>query len=219
MKNRWWTFRRKAGGPPGPLHDPVPQATLFHAENSAAATPQQSRALTPLAAILMQHILRDGELIILAMRPSLWYVPLVCVRFITAVLIVVIGVHVFANQLSHRSATTIVEAGVLLIVSRLMFGVIQWSSQLYVLTNLRILRLSGIFNPVVFDCPLRKVARARLIRAIRERVLGVGTIEIIPSVEELPAGLWPTVAHPREIHRIISAAITKAKQGSGYGMM
>ncbi len=187
--------------------------TVLPAENGAAAAAPTAPSITPLAALLTRHILRDGELVVLILRPSLWFIPLTCLRFIAATLILVLAAHVFDNQFPPRARALAIEAGSLLVGARLMLGVVQWTSLLYVLTEMRILRLSGIFQPEVFDCPLRRVARARMIRTIRERPLNLGSIEIIPYDDDSPAGVWQTIARPREVHRIVLATIAKAKQG------
>jgi hypothetical protein len=82
-----------------------------------------------------------------------------------------------------------------------------------VLTDLRILRISGVFNVHIFDCPLRKVARTRLLFTARERVVGTGSVEIIPLAEDQPDGVWQTIGRPRAVHEQVVAAINKAKQG------
>jgi hypothetical protein len=82
-----------------------------------------------------------------------------------------------------------------------------------VLTDLRVLRISGVFNVQIFDCPLRKVARTRLLQSTRDRLLGVGSIEIIPMDDDEPEGLWQTIAKPRLVHEQVVAQINKAKQG------
>lgn len=94
-----------------------------------------------------------------------------------------------------------------------MWSVLQWMGRLYLLTNLRIVRLSGIFSVDIFDCPLRKVGRTRLVSAVRERLVGLGSIEIVPQDESSPTGLWQTIRHPVEVHEQIVATINRAKQG------
>jgi len=110
-----------------------------------------------------------------------------------------------------------VEVGSILIACRVMWAVLQWMGRLYILTDLRIIRLSGVFNINVFDCPLRKVARTRILYASRlERILNVGTIEIIPAGDEHPIDQWKLVARPVEVHEQVVATISRAKQ-AGWG--
>jgi hypothetical protein len=123
----------------------------------------------------------------------------------------VIATRVFAEQLPINRL--LLEAGVFLIAGRLMFALLQWTGRLYVLTDMRIVSITGVFTAHVFDCPLRKIARTRLIYSTRERVCALGSIEIIPSADEIPVGLWQTIARPRAVHDQIVAAVNKAKQG------
>jgi len=94
-----------------------------------------------------------------------------------------------------------------------MLAVLQWIGRLYVLTDLRILRLSGTFNIEIFDCPLRKVARCELAGSLKEHVLRLGSVEIAPMIRSAPGD----VANHRpsaEVHARIVAAIHRARQGS-----
>ena len=94
-----------------------------------------------------------------------------------------------------------------------MWAVLQWMARLYVLTDLRILRISGVFNVTIFDCPLRKVARTRAAAIDARAAAGLGSIEIIPLDDDAPEGVWQTIARPRQVHEQVVAAINKAKQG------
>lgn len=179
---------------------------------SAGAAAHQPVKTAPLAALLTRHILQDGEIILLILKPSLWFIFLSMLRFAAAVLIVMLAKPVFDEQLPgpHR---IYYEVGVFLLIARLMWAVLQWMSRLYILTDLRIVRLSGVFTLDIFDCPLRKLARTRILYTVRERLFRVGSIEIIPSDEEYPICIWQTVSMPVEINEQIVAAISRAKQG------
>jgi hypothetical protein len=188
---------------------PQPDALIHPAYNggSAAASPV---ATAPLAALLTSHIIQDGEIILLILKPSLWFIILSMLRFAAVILIGMIGGKVFDDYLPGPPRVY-VEVGMILLVGRLMWAVLQWMSRLYILTDLRIIRLSGVFTLDVFDCPLRKIARTRILYTVRERILGLGSIEIIPSDENYPIGMWQTIARPIEINDQIVAAINRAK--------
>jgi hypothetical protein len=110
------------------------------------------------------------------------------------------------------------ESALFVITGRLMWAVLQWMGRIYILTDQRVLRIRGVFSVDIFDCPLRKVVRARMVSVSREKVVGVGSIEIIPSDESIPTAIWQTVAGPKEVLERLRAAITRAKQ-SGMGGM
>jgi hypothetical protein len=182
-------------------------------ESAGAATVAPPTA-TSLATLLSRHVLRDGELVILLLKPSVWFILLSSLRFIAVTVIVLSAIFVFdIDDRLHLNKLPIIEAGIFIIAGRFMWAVLQWTARLYVLTDLRILRISGVFNVNIFDCPLRKVARTRLLMVTRERILGLGSIEIIPLEEDWPEGVWQTIDHPRQVHEQVVAAINKAKQG------
>jgi Bacterial PH domain len=183
----------------------------FASEGAATATATaDAPAATSLATLLTRHILRDGELVILILKPSFWFVPLSSIKFIAAVLIFMIAAKVFDEHLPS-TPFVYVQTGVFLIAARLMWALQQWTARLYVLTDMRILRIAGVFNVNIFDCPLRKVAQVRLISNLRERLCGVGSIEIVPTDETCPPGVWQTIARPQEVLEQVQAAIRKAK--------
>jgi hypothetical protein len=97
-----------------------------------------------------------------------------------------------------------------------MWAVLQWMGRLYVLTDLRIIRLAGVLKVEIFDCALRKVARTQVNASLKERLCGTGGIEIIPGDESCPPAVWQTVARPAEVNELIVATINRAKQ-HGYG--
>jgi len=182
-----------------------------HNGNDAAAA-ADGIAAPPLATMLTRHLIRDGEVILLTLKPSIWFILFTAMRFCAIVLILMIAVQLLMYQAPYR-ARVFLEVGALLIAGRVMWAVLQWMSRLYILTDMRILILSGIFVADIFDCPLRKVGRTRIVWTMKERPLNLGSIEIIPFDETLPIGMWQTIPRPREVHQQVVAAINRAKQG------
>jgi hypothetical protein len=180
----------------------------------AAATPAVSAArTTSLGTLLGSHVLRDGELVLMILKPSLWFIVFNSLAF-------AIGIAVAAGALALVDRRThdhfYLEAALFIIIGRLMWAVLQWMGRIYILTDQRVLRITGVFTVDLFDCPLRKVVRTRMVSASREKLVGVGSIEIIPSDEAMPSAVWQTIARPKEIHQRLQAAVARAKQ-SGTG--
>jgi len=167
-------------------------------------------ATPPIATLLVRHVLRDGELVLLILKPSRWFMLLSCLRFFAIVTILVIGAIIKEESLPYDHRIYI-ELGIVLAAARFMLAVSRWMSKLYVLTDLRIIALTGVFKVDIFDCPLRKVARTRVLRTFKERLLRLGSIEIFPSDDEIPEGIWQMVRRPKKIHEQIVAAVNKAK--------
>jgi hypothetical protein len=171
-------------------------------------------AVTPLGALLARHVIRDGEVVLLALKPSFWFILLSSLRFIAAVSIVALGL--IASERRYNREWFYVEGAIFVVAGRIMWSVLQWMGRLYVLTDMRVIRLSGVFRLNIFDCALRKVARTQVTTTLKERLCGTGSIEIVPADEQCPAGVWQTVRRPVEVNELIVATINKAK-AHGYG--
>lgn len=179
--------------------------------NAATVAPNRS---TSLAVLLAGHVLQDGELVLLIIKPSLWFIVISALRFIAVVLILMISAALLDNRLPGRNVAY-QELGLFAISGRIMWSVLQWMGRVYVLTDMRIVRLSGVFSVDIFDCPLRKIRTTRMYRTMRERLTRIGSIEIIPADETSPLGYWQSIRKPAEVHEQIVAAINRAKQGPG----
>jgi Bacterial PH domain len=197
--------------PPG---KPLYLAHPAEAAASPSATIGSARA-SALGTLLGTHVLRDGELVLLILKPSLWFIAFNSFAFALAIAVTAAASAMIDHRLHDHFYF---EAAVFVIAGRLMWAMLQWMGRLYILTDQRVLRITGVFSVEIFDCPLRKVVRARLISPPREKIVGIGSIEIIPSDEALPTGVWQTIAKPKEVLERVRAAINRAKQtGAGCG--
>lgn len=176
--------------------------------------PATTAAVTPLGAMLARHILRDGEVVLLVLKPSFWFIILSSLRFIAIVSILALGAIAWEGR--HNREWFYIEAAIFLLAGRIMWAVLQWMGRLYILTDMRVVRLSGVLKLEIFDCALRKIARTQVTTSVKERVCGTGSVEIVPSDEACPAGVWQTVRRPAEVNELIVSAMNKAKQ-HGYG--
>lgn len=174
----------------------------------------QPIAVSPLATLLAGHALRDGEIIYLAIKPSRWFIVLSGLRFIASVLILAIAATVIDSRMDSGSRWYYWEAALFLIFGRVTWATLQWMARLYVLTDQRILRIEGVFQVDVFDCPLREVGRVDVVRCTRERLFGLGTIVISRQPENAPAALWQMVCKPVEVQARIADAIERNRRGN-----
>jgi hypothetical protein len=188
------------------------QNILHPAEAAAVAVPAQ--AATSLSALLANHIIRDGEVVLLVLKPSFWFLVLNTISFAAFVALLAAAAVAMRDQRIHDHI--VYETASFLVAGRLMFTILQWMGRLYILTDMRVLRITGIFAIDIFDCPLRKVIRTRLVSTPGEKCFATGSIEIIPKDQDKPSAIWQTIAKPAEVHEILVAAINRAKQ-SGTG--
>jgi hypothetical protein len=191
----------------------IPPPVVRSADNAAAAAPTAGVMMPSLAMLLAGHILRDGEVVLLMLKPSRWSIVLSSLPFIA---LLTIGAIAGNLCLEPRNQHLVIEAVALAVAARIMWATLLWMSRLYIMTDYRILRLSGVLSVDVFDCPLRKVRQTRLLFSIRERLWSLGSIEIQPAdsgSEPRPPGIWQSVRRPAEVHDRIRSTIAKAKSG------
>ncbi len=203
---RFVRVQRLRDGQPAVITEPPMHAS----ESAAVASPRA----TSLATLLTGHVLRDGEVVLLVLKPSLWFIVFQSIRFTAAVILALLIARFFADRVPLGHPVAYIEAAVFVIAGRMMWAVLQWIGRLYVLTDQRIIRLAGVFTVDIYDCPLRKVARTQVTTSVRERICRVGSIEIHPrESQECNIGTWQTVPQPLEVNEQINAAIHKAQSG------
>ena len=201
---------------PIPPIEPTTSGKL-NAEGSAGAVnaPAVPLRRAALAALLAGHILQDGEVVILILKPSLWFLVLSSLPFAAVASILLIWFLMYTNP-SRPQTVGYVEASLVLVAGRMLWAILQWMGRFYILTDLRILRLGGVFSIELFDCPLRKIARTRVVASTLERIVRTATIEVVPQEGSWALANWQTIDQPKEEHEQIVASINRAKQGGGF---
>lgn len=181
-----------------------------HAEGASSAVVAGARPYTTsLTTLLTTHVLRDGELVLLVLKPSVWFIWFNSYMAIAIAALAGIALTILDRW---RHEHLYYELAAFVSVGWLMWSTLQWMGQLYILTDMRVLRLRGVFMIDLFDCALRKVVRTRFVTPLRESLVRVGSIEIIPRDENAPSAVWQTIAEPVAVHEKLSAAIARAKQ-------
>jgi hypothetical protein len=166
----------------------------------------------PGLTVVPARLLDGGEVVLLAVKPSGWFCLLTSLPvLLTAAAFTVVAVlaaRVWPGPL-QSGAIALFWAGVS--VARLIVAYLQWLARLYVLTNRRVLRVSGAFREVVHACLLRHIARAEVSVSPAERVLGVGSLSFESSDPSARQAPWAHVNYPAEVHQIVNEAIARAR--------
>lgn len=190
---------------------PQPRCSDYLPPADAADSAAALHSTSPLSLLISRHIFQDGEIIELAIRPSPWWIFFSSMHTLLFAAIVILASLTLDSRLPGP-ATLYFEAGLIIGLARLMWATVRWMSRLYVLTNIRVMTISGVFNVTIAECPLRRVGAARLVSPIRERMLLLGSLEVIPMEEEFPFQRWQTIRRPDEVNRKIRAAVARARQ-------
>jgi hypothetical protein len=160
----------------------------------------------PLAA----EYLDGGEIVILAIKPSPWFVFFDALRWVLLGAVLVVIGAVPSLRIAGLSPAMATQLGLLIAAGRLGIAFIRWASRYYVLTNRRVMRLRGVLRPDVVACPLVTIRNTRVQQRFHEKLTRLGTIRFFfedQSSEELD---WREIARCEEVHERVRRAIERA---------
>ena len=167
--------------------------------------------------VIPAHLLGGGEVVILAIKPSLWFILFVSARGLILIALALLLALQVPNWIwpFALSGAALVKVSLALAALRLAVAVLQWVSRLYVLTNRRVMRIRGIFNVDLFECPLIKIQNTFLTLALYERLCRLGSIHFATAGTGQIEATWQHIAHPLEAHEQVRDAITRAHHHPG----
>ena len=187
-----------------------------HSTRALANLSEDAVDVAPLPGLLDRsrvvpaELLDGGETVILALKPSMWYLVLVSARWLLgAALVVLLGpwlVRVYP-AISHLALTQI---AVIVTAVRLVLALVQWSSRLYVLTNRRVMCYRGVTRICLFEAPLVRIRNTYIKARPVERLCNVGSIGFSLEGEKKVDGWWEQVGEPHDVHKRIRRAIERA---------
>jgi len=161
---------------------------------------------------VLQHLLGDGEAVILAVKPSGWFVPLTSLPALAVLALLAVSGHYLGRMISMGLGPQAIEVicGVLA-AGRLVAACCQWAGMLYVLTNRRVLRIRGALKVSITGCGLTEIRHtASLTTGLVERLAGVGTLFFQTDRGNLAGGEWQHISRPGEVLETINTAIRQA---------
>lgn len=161
-----------------------------------------------IAAMLPAQLLQGGEVVILLLKPSLWYIVLASAGHLG----LVAGFAFAAAVLSRWGMLDLpmrdVAAIALFIAAvRLLWQMLEWLSRVYVLTDRRVIRVQGVIRVHVFEAPLKKIQHTQTLFTLRERLFGLGTVLFFTAGTDAAEAAWVMLTRPLEVHQQIVATM------------
>ncbi len=188
--------------------DPIPSVV-------AEAAPAEVRPATPVvtAAGGKLDVLEGDEIIQLSIKPSLWFIPLVSGRVLLALALCAGGLGLAVQTGAGPGGAVSFQVLAVIAGVRLTIAMLQWGSRLYVLTNRRVLRFTGVLSVSVTECRLAQIGSVDVMPSWYGQALRLGTLRMRTGGSGGRALDWEEVARPQEIHEILVRAIRKSQSG------
>jgi membrane protein YdbS with pleckstrin-like domain len=186
----------------------------FLADTPARATP----GLVVERALVPEGLLNGDEIVLLAVKPSLWFIPLRSGPYLLAAAALAaltcwLSRHGFPPDVARLG----LQAAAAIALIRISVAMFQWASRLYVLTNRRVMRIKGVLHVHVFECPLTRIQNTHLSFSLPQRLLRIGSIHIETAGTLGGGATWEHLAQPTLVHTRLRNAIGRSHP-SGQGM-
>lgn len=171
-----------------------------------AALPSQIRANTLLPAELIQ----PGEIIILLLKPSPWFILLESLRSFAVVIAAILLTLAAANFTGFGvRRRDLVAVAVVILGVRLFWQFLDWLGRVYVLTDRRIIRVRGVIRIQVYEAQLKQIQHTITSFSARERLFALGTIGFATAANGAIEVQWRMIDHPLEVHQTVIKALSR----------
>lgn len=160
--------------------------------------------------IVPGYLLHGGEIIILAIKPSMWFLGLVSLRWLAAAAVVILLAPWIVRVYPAFTQSALTQSALLITALRLIIALLQWSSRLYVLTNRRVMNCTGLTNIRIFEAPLVKIRNTYVNVRRFEKLFKVGSIGFSLQGSKYVDSWWDQIANPHEVHEQVRKAIERA---------
>ncbi len=157
----------------------------------------------------LQELLGKNEQILLATRQH-WFVLFSSIA-LEIVLIIILVLAVIAISF----ATPMAMIGFVLVLvplAGMLRDIIIWYNREYVVTNRRVIQISGVFRKDVIDSSLEKVNDVHLSQSFLGRLFDYGDVEIL-TASEIGVNLFKRIGDPVKF----KTAMINAKEQLGFG--
>ena len=176
-----------------------------------------------MAGHYLQSLMGDRENIILATRHH-WFI-LASSILLEIVLILIIFSATIAGTILLQAMppwgfiVPVVGFFVLLIpIATGTRDFLNWSNHQFIITNRRVMQISGVFNKSVIDSSLEKVNDIKMDQTALGRMFGYGDIEIL-TASELGVNLFKQIDNPVKFKTALINAKTYLEQGGGIAVI
>ena len=159
----------------------------------------------------IQSLLGENERILLVTRQH-WFVLFSNIALeILLIILLVLGV---TAAIPFYPAAVVGYVLVLVPLIGMIRDILIWSNREYIVTNRRVIQISGVFDKNVVDSSLEKVNDVKMSQSFLGRLFDYGDIEIL-TASELGINLFRRIGEPIKF----KTAMLNAKEELGYGEM
>ncbi len=190
--------------PPPGKHRRTPATPHHRLAEGLTGETGADQAAARAAGMLPTELLQPGEIIVLLLKPSAWFILLAPLRTLTTIVVFALALNTANTYLTlSLGRQNILLAALTLILLRLFWQFLEWLSRVYVLTDRRIISVAGVLRVRVFETPLQKIQHTNLLFSLRERFFALGTIAFATAGSAFSESFWLMLSNPLQVHQKI----------------
>jgi uncharacterized membrane protein YdbT with pleckstrin-like domain len=166
----------------------------------------------------IESLLGEREKIILTARQH-WFILLSVIAFEIVIILIIIALTIIAGTYLPEFALFIGAAGTILLLlplATMSRDILDWMNRQYIVSNRRVIQISGILNKNVTDSSLEKVTDVKMEQSALGRLFDYGDIEIL-TASEFGANLFRRIEEPIRFKTAMLDAKESLTQGEGEG--
>lgn len=162
----------------------------------------------------IESMLGEREKIILVSHQH-WFILVSSIVFEIIIILIIIALAVIAGIYLPEFALLIGAIGTILLLlplSTMTRDILAWINRQYIVTNRRVIQISGILNKNVTDSSLEKVNDVKMEQSALGRLFDYGDIEIL-TASELGVNLFRRIDDPIHFKTAMLNAKERLEQG------
>ena len=145
----------------------------------------------------VESLLGNREKIILVARQH-WFILVSAIVLEIVIILVIIGLTILVGFFWTEFALLIGAIGTILLLlplSTMFRDILDWMNRQYIVTNRRVIQISGVLNKNVTDSSLRKITDVKMSKSFFGRIFNYGDIEIL-TASEFGVNLFHRIEEP-----------------------
>lgn len=162
----------------------------------------------------IESLLSKRERIILVARQH-WFILVGAIVFEVVIILILISLTILAGVYWEQFALLIGGIGTVLLLlplSSMVRDILDWMNRQYIVTNRRVIQISGILNKNVTDSSLVKVTDVKMSQSALGRFFDYGDIEIL-TASEFGVNLFRRIDEPIRFKIAMLNAKEELEQG------
>jgi len=170
-----------------------------------------------MAQSYLESMLSEHERILYTARQH-WFILVSSIFLEVMSILILLAIIVTVAVLQPQYAMLSVAIGFVIIlipVVTMTRDILHWSNHQYIITNRRVVQLSGVIDKTVTDSSLEKVNDIKMVQTFFGRMFDFGDIEIL-TASELGVNKFTRIENPVEFKTAMLNAKEKLESGENY---